>query len=254
MSSFSQQGAKISSLRTKVNLAHSQFDAALSELEANLQIVIIAQTTVAISPFRQRQRENPSEAEIVIVRRLAEAGTGGYFLKDLRKVCQLPTKDANDATKTLINENIIKKVPTVKSKKLRLYMLFMLEPSIEHTGGAFYNRGEFDSGYVYAVKAKLIEMMTRQQLRDKSSWLLTVPAILQWYDSSQISSVPLNEESMRELLNSMVYEGLLVEYNNCFFPLLDMTTCPKGNQEILDDCAACVAQSCNSVYVMWRLQ
>ncbi|KAK9792986.1 hypothetical protein WJX73_009296 [Symbiochloris irregularis] len=110
------------------------------------------------------KRRGLSEEDVLVLQEIGKTTDKGIWSKDLKRRTGLGNPAVQKALKNLEGRNLIKAVKTVQHGNRKHFMLFELEPSVDITGGIWYEGAEFDTAMVnltYQLCLKCVE--DRQQ-------------------------------------------------------------------------------------------
>ncbi|KAL0235391.1 hypothetical protein GEMRC1_001973 [Eukaryota sp. GEM-RC1] len=90
-----------------------------------------------------------TDDEKLVYTHISRSGNMGIWTRDLRSATGFQLPQLTKLLKILQNRKLIKSVKSVLSKSKKVFMLFELEPSVQHTGGPLYDDNQnFDYNFV----------------------------------------------------------------------------------------------------------
>eukprot|EP00667_Euglena_gracilis_P017642 EG_transcript_18611 len=235
--------------------AQPDISAAITALHRGQRIVIArdGNTSVIKATSQATQKlDSLGENERLVYDLLEEAGNKGMYLRDIGLRTKLPAAAVRKSISILCSRNVVKELKGVASKTQKLFMLYDLEPSVQVTGGTWYTEaGEYDIGFI-----KILQHQCYKRIREKR--YCSTKSLVDWVASSEISNVPLYEQDVQEILNTLLYDGLIEEvedmaggadvlYKATDTPaaLLDtpLTSTPCGTCPVFDQCTCSTASA-----------
>eukprot|EP00871_Galdieria_phlegrea_P005546 jgi/Galph1/5993/GphlegSOOS_G4613.1 len=148
-----------------------------------------------------------SAEERLVHSHIESAGNKGVWTRDLRVACRLQQAQLTKILKSLELKKLVRPIKSIKSKNKKLYMLYDIEPSIDITGGPWYCNQEFD--------AEFFDILYQQALRflRESTSAVTVEELASYITTLGISREKLEVEDFKNLLQTIVYDGLVEKFN-----------------------------------------
>ena len=117
------------------------------------------------SAYRTRKKEdavkllNLSQENLMLYTRIESAHTNGIWRRALVDLTRLHENVVTKGIKELISKSLVKEIKSAKHPAKRVYMLAHLEPSVENTGGNFFNDGEMDVGLVDTLGDWIVDLI-----------------------------------------------------------------------------------------------
>ncbi|EFX74838.1 hypothetical protein DAPPUDRAFT_56706 [Daphnia pulex] len=156
--------------------------------------------------------------ENVVMRIIEEAGNKGILNKDIRDQSGLNLTTINKILKALEGKNLIKSVLSISVAKIKVYMLFDLQPDRSVTGGSWYTDGEFESELVDIVNQQCYRMLQQKAeaaklkamdgpLIVRNASFLSSKEICQMISDMNIVKFNLTVEEIEAILETLVYDG-----------------------------------------------
>lgn len=183
-----------------------------SRLELHTRNVIVAGKPQAVPVYRWKSLEDAlkfrgldrSEKLVYdVVKRGKEIGVSRRDLK-IRTNIQNAT-EMKQILERLVSKRLIKEIKSVQGKNKKVYIISELEPSKTHTGGPWYgDDGEIDHTFINAIYVVLDKYMQKQDFA-------TVDDVATYVAESKISKEKLSPSDLKELVMTMVYDGVLEE-------------------------------------------
>ena len=153
--------------------------------------------------------------EEMVLSQLAQSGTNGMWLRDIKMRTNIPHNLILKILKNLEGTRKIKAVKSVKNNR-KIYILYDLTPAEEITGGVWFSNGDVDLVFVN----KLLDIIYRFCVRDEDeNTLLAMEALPKMADvhdfivKSAISGVELSPGDISVLVDCLVYDGRMEKYH-----------------------------------------
>lgn len=192
----------------------------LSALQENGSLVF-----KPVSSSEAIKLKNMTTEEAMVHSCIANAGREGMWIKTIKKKTNLHNDVVKKCLKSLVTQNYIKQIRSVKDKTRIIYILAHLQPSTEVTGGPWFTDRELDSEFVnglleviwrYAVsltfpsafddaatsRAQETQLPTYNQYP-------TVNQIHKFVEDSGVCNISLTESNIRSLCEVLVYDDRL---------------------------------------------
>jgi len=147
--------------------------------------------------------------ECVLVYRLIE-GTqrDGAWHKSLKMQSKLQMAQLQKVIKVLEQKQLIKSFKSVLAKNKRYYILFHLDPALEHQGGVGYGPDlEFDRDFVDTLSEQCHQFIVSQGFA-------SLEAIRTYIKETGISHVELQSDDVQKLVDTLIYDGKVEEMKN----------------------------------------
>jgi DNA-directed RNA polymerase III subunit RPC6 len=147
--------------------------------------------------------------ECVLVYRLIE-GTQreGAWSKSLKIQSKLQMAQLQKVLKALESKQLIKSFKSVLAKTKRYYILFHLEPALEHQGGVGYGPDlEFDRYFVDTLNEECYQFIV-------TKGFTSLEDIRLYIKESGISHVELQLDDVQKLVDTLIYDGKVEEMRN----------------------------------------
>jgi DNA-directed RNA polymerase III subunit RPC6 len=149
---------------------------------------------------------------------IERAGNMGIWTKDIKKETNIQNQAMNKILKSLETRRLIKQVKSVTAKNKKLYMLFNLTPSTELTGGVWYSDLEFDHEFISELRTFLMHCVRRLNAGQGC----TLPEIYEKMEQAKVSRVPLSLDNVRQLMQTLMYDYLVVQKDNSNSPEVEI--------------------------------
>lgn len=124
---------------------------------------------------------------------------------ELKRVSMLPTTQFNKTIKTLVDRQLIKEVPNIKSSWGKHYMGAEFEPSAELTGGYWYADGNLDQELINSFR-KICFQILNQKLK-----VATAEGVHSFFIKKKLYNGEVSRERIAEILRSMVLDNEIME-------------------------------------------
>jgi DNA-directed RNA polymerase III subunit RPC6 len=132
------------------------------------------------------------------------ASNKGIWTRDIKLATNIPQHNLSKILKLLEVRKLIKSVRSVASKSKKLYMLYNEKPTKEITGGPWYTEQEFDQQFVDELGRFITTLVGR---KGKAN----INEISELVKTSGVATVELTLEELEAVLNTLVYDGEIVE-------------------------------------------
>ncbi|KAJ1301011.1 hypothetical protein OPQ81_003434 [Rhizoctonia solani] len=162
--------------------------------------------------------------ESIVYKKIQEAKNEGIWTKHLKST-ELHQSVITRALKSLEKKGLVKSIKSVKHPTRKIYILANLQPSIEVSGGPWYNNSEFETEFVQTLCNACLNFIQKQSypiLKSKSklssralfptsqsSRYPTAAAVLNFLKQSNITDTPLEISHVESLLQVLIYDGLV---------------------------------------------
>lgn len=147
--------------------------------------------------------------ECVLVYRLIE-GTQreGAWNKSLKMQSKLQMAQLQKVIKVLEQKQLVKSFKSVMAKNKRYYILFDLEPALEHQGGVGYGPDlEFDREFVNELSNECYQFIVHKGFT-------SLEDIRNFIKESGVSHVELQLDDVQKLVDTLIYDGKVEEMKN----------------------------------------
>jgi len=134
---------------------------------------------------------------ILIYNNVAGTARTGIWKKTLAEKTNLHDLTVLKGIKELMAKKLVKEFRSSKNATKRMYILYELEPSEESTGGAFYNEGELDEGYVGVIGnliVRAVEELSWSETKSQQGKLKKTKYLASVLFPEHYYQIPLNEE------------------------------------------------------------
>lgn len=158
--------------------------------------------------------KNTINDEEIILNTIKESGSKGVWIRDIKLKTNMPQTLILKVLKNLEHKLAIKVVKSVKSNQ-KIYVAFDQVPDDELTGGVWFNEGEIDEEFISEM-SKIIYIFLCRKTENKQLKVYELPTIEdihQFVANSKISSVNLNINDLKVLLDTMVADESIQQIN-----------------------------------------
>jgi DNA-directed RNA polymerase III subunit RPC6 len=147
--------------------------------------------------------------ECVLVYRLVEgAQRQGAWSKSLKIQSKLQMAQLQKVLKVLEQKQLVKSFKSVLAKNKRYYILFDLEPALEHQGGVGYGPDlEFDREFVDELNEQCYLFIVKEGF-------CSLEQIRNFIKETGISHVELQLDDVQKLVETLIYDGKVEEMKN----------------------------------------
>ena len=150
-----------------------------------------------------------SPEDIQVYQIIEKGENKGVWQKDIKFRSKLQPKQIATSLARLKDKNLIKPVKTIHGKNKIVYMLANLEPSKEITGGVWYTT---DNKFNHELISMLQKAACDFVLDSTKPAGVTAEEVLEYVRVQGYSSqVDLREDDMTQILDTLIYDGLLEE-------------------------------------------
>lgn len=148
-----------------------------------------------------------SQDDMHVLQEITASGNSGVWVRNIKFKTKLQQGTINKILRNLEGRKLIKAIKSIASKNKKVYMLFDLVPSPEHTGGAWYTDQEFDEEFVMAIR-NWVQRAVNTAGPDQG---ITVSDLTQQLRETKISQVELTEADVQLVVETLGYEGTVYE-------------------------------------------
>jgi len=142
----------------------------------------------------------------------------------------------------------------VASKTQKVFMLYDLEPSTQVTGGTWYNDAQdYDVAFI-----KILQHQCYKRIKERK--YCSTKTLVDWISTSEISNTPLYEQDVQQIVNTLLYDGMIEEVEDMSVPTgsdtlykvselsaasfeTPLTNIPCGNCPVFDQCSCSVSSA-----------
>jgi DNA-directed RNA polymerase III subunit RPC6 len=156
---------------------------------------------------------------------IAEKGRDGIWKRDIKHRTGLVEKEVEKILKSLQKKKLVKMEKTVLRQNGKMFFLFDVEPSVEHSGGAWYSRPnpqdppEFDAAGVNVI-SDACHRFVKDDNQVRTTYLqgigeeprdASLEDIYGWVAKLELYKEALNREHVHEIMNVLVFAGKVEE-------------------------------------------
>ncbi|KZO94658.1 hypothetical protein CALVIDRAFT_484053, partial [Calocera viscosa TUFC12733] len=154
--------------------------------------------------------------EAMVYTHIQNAGNEGIWTKSLKAKLNMHATVINRCLKQLEQRQLVKSVKNVKYPTRKTYMLFNLKPSVELTGGPWFNDNELDVGFIEGLLQAVYTFIEKKTFigdnyqvwpTSRTDKYPTLSDIRRFVHTSGLTEVKLEEEHVKSLLDVLVYDG-----------------------------------------------
>ncbi|KAH7337740.1 RNA polymerase Rpc34 subunit-domain-containing protein [Rhizoctonia solani] len=162
--------------------------------------------------------------ESIVYKKIQEAKNEGIWTKHLKST-ELHQSIITRALKSLEKKGLVKSIKSVKHPTRKIYILANLQPSVEVSGGPWYNNSEFETEFVQTLCDACLNFIQKRSypiLKSKSklspralfptsqsSGYPTAADVLNFLKQTNITDTPLEISHVESLLQVLIYDGLV---------------------------------------------
>ncbi|CAE6506181.1 unnamed protein product [Rhizoctonia solani] len=162
--------------------------------------------------------------ESIVYKKIQEAKNEGIWTKHLKST-ELHQSIITRALKSLEKKGLVKSIKSVKHPTRKIYILANLQPSVEVSGGPWYNNSEFETEFVKTLCDACLNFIQKRSYpmhksksklspralfpTSQSSRYPTAADVLNFLKSSNITDTPLEISHVESLLQVLIYDGLV---------------------------------------------
>ncbi|KZT60041.1 RNA polymerase Rpc34, partial [Calocera cornea HHB12733] len=147
--------------------------------------------------------------EAIVYQHISLVGNEGIWTKTLKAKTNLHMTVMNRCLKALEQRQLVKAVKNVKYPTRKTYMLFGLKPSVELTGGPWFNDNELDVGFIEGLLQAVYTFIEKKVLwpTSRTDKYPSLSDIRRFIHTSGLTEVKLEEEHVQSLLEVLVFDG-----------------------------------------------
>lgn len=167
---------------------------------------------------RQKLSALPTEERILYDLILSKENSG-ISKTDMRRETNLPIAALNKHMKALMNKSMVKELPSIKNKGIKIYMGTEFEPSKDITGGHFYSEGSLDTVFIDALKQTCLQCISLERVS-------TCDGCLEWVKKSGVFTTQVTGEQIEEILQTLVLDDEIMQMTSTGYG--DFASIPVG--------------------------
>ncbi|QRV84820.1 DNA-directed RNA polymerase III subunit C34 [Ceratobasidium sp. AG-Ba] len=180
--------------------------------------------------------------ESIVYKKIQEAKNEGIWTKHLKST-ELHQSVITRVLKSLEKKGLIKSIKSVKHPTRKIYILANLQPSVEVSGGPWYNNSEFETEFVqtlcnvclnYIQKLSFPAAQSGSKLSpralfpvSKSQSYPTAAQVLNFLKQTNITDAALELSHVESLLQVLIYDGAVEALPGSGLPRIEN----EGNQD-----------------------
>jgi len=186
------------------------------ELKTQGSILIYLLRDVSSTP----STKGMGQEEKIVYKIIEESGNKGIWVKEIRTRSNLQLTQLNKVLKSLESKKSIKSVKPVTDSKKKVYMLFDIKPDSSLTGGAWYSENDFETEFVDILGRQTLTFLQRQRshadvqhtdpLAAQRAMMCDIKQVKNFISQLGISKVELEDEEVKQILESLVFDGFAV--------------------------------------------
>lgn len=137
---------------------------------------------------------------------IRKAAENGLTKRDIRFRTNIQNStEIKQTVDRLMQRGLIKEIKSVQGANKRVYIASEFDPSVQHTGGPWYNDDqEYDTEFIEAMYAQVLSYMRRHPF-------ITIDQVTQYVEDIKISNEKLENKDMNSLITTMLYDGTIEE-------------------------------------------
>lgn len=161
--------------------------------------------------------------ERMVYSAIEASGNQGIWSRTITNQTNLPNAVVTKILNKLMSSKQIKQVKAVNHPTRKMYMVSHIEPSVDLTGGPWYTDFELDPTFIGFVRSACLNFVQKKSFPDPDDDSLSAPLfpttwvdrypnlhdILRFVKSAKITDVNLLPEHIEEIMNILMYEGLV---------------------------------------------
>ncbi|KAG8741820.1 34-kDa subunit of RNA polymerase III (C) [Ceratobasidium sp. 414] len=160
--------------------------------------------------------------ESIVYKKIQEAKNEGIWTKHLKST-ELHQSIITRVLKSLEKKGLIKSIKSVKHPTRKIYILANLQPSVEVSGGPWYNNSEFETEFVQTLCNVCLNFIQKRSFPviksnsklspralfpvSESSRYPTAADVLNFLKQTNVTDAPLDLVHVESLLQVLVYDG-----------------------------------------------
>ncbi|KAG9050745.1 34-kDa subunit of RNA polymerase III (C) [Tulasnella sp. UAMH 9824] len=161
--------------------------------------------------------------ERMVYSAIEASGNQGIWSRTITNQTNLPNAVVTKILNKLMSSKQIKQVKAVNHPTRKMYMVSHIEPSVDLTGGPWYTDFELDPEFIGFVRSACLNFVSKKSFPDPEDDSLSAPLfpttwvdrypnlhdILRFVKSAKITDVNLLPDHIEEIMNILIYEGLV---------------------------------------------
>lgn len=150
-----------------------------------------------------------------------KAGNKGIWRRDLKKTGgSMSEKQLSTVLNELESRFLIKSITSIHEKKLKLYLLYDMNPSEEITGGVWYLEGTFNTNFVEQLIKSSTDMV---HSRDG----ISLKDMVEKIKTNSLASAHITDKESEQVITAMVHSKKVLKVGSMLYPgVLEIPTCP----------------------------
>lgn len=190
------------------NLTKTQIASALNSLLQQNQIEVTKKGNSIV----YRILENKTQGyEAMIISLIAQSGSSGLWLKDIKTKTNIPHNLVLKILKILEDTRKIKSIRSLKNNK-KTYVLYDIKPDEDVSGGVWFSNNDVDLVFVNKLMDIIHQFVAKEETAftlNRIDSLIRLRTIKEFITKSEISEVDLSMEDINTLIDCLVYDGRL---------------------------------------------
>lgn len=149
--------------------------------------------------------------EALILSLIAQGGTSGLWLRDIKTKTNIPHNLVLKILKGLEDTRKIKSIKSVKNNR-KTYVLYDVKPDEDVSGGVWFSNNDVDLVFVNRLMDIILQFVRKEEgsfLLNKIDGLVKMKTVKDFVSASRISEVELSIEDITTLIDCLVYDGRL---------------------------------------------
>lgn len=156
-------------------------------------------------------RNKTADYESIIISLIAQSGSTGLWLRDIKNRSNIPHNLVLKILKVLEDTRKIKSIKSVKNNR-KTFVLYDTKPDEDVSGGVWFCNNDVDSIFVNKLMDVIYKFVYRPEepfVLNKLSSLVKLKAVEDFVSSSGISEVELSTDDVGTLIDCLCYDGKL---------------------------------------------
>ncbi|MCL7028608.1 hypothetical protein MKW94_003170 [Papaver nudicaule] len=157
--------------------------------------------------LKRKRADTPrlSEDDRKVYDVITSTESAGIWMRDLKRKLNRPDTVINKSIKFLKDKKLIKEVVNIQNKGKKHFMGFDFEPSVDLTGGAWYDdEGKLDKTLIEVSKSQCLQFITRSKVA-------TIGEITEAINNLGLFKVKLTGVQIEEVVQSLILDKEIVE-------------------------------------------
>jgi DNA-directed RNA polymerase III subunit RPC6 len=145
---------------------------------------------------------------MLVVQVITQAGNAGIWTRDMKQRTNLPQTKISKTLKLLEERGVVKAVKSVQHASRKVYMLAVLEPGKELTGGPWYGGDQQpDTEFIETIR-KVARGFVEREGR------VTLAEVVDFIQESGVTNQVLCNEDVQSIMKTLEYDHIVDEFED----------------------------------------